>query len=92
MGGDKQLGGEYPRQGRGWQTGAGNTAAGRPSEAADCGAGWERLQLASKVAAGGPSDRWCNPELEGKEIKLQTTDRKHPWGLRQQQQEKLPAS
>ena len=66
-------------------------AAGRPSEVADCGVGWPKLQLASEAAGGGPGDRPCNPEFQCGEIKLQTSDGKHLWGLRQQQ-EKLQAS
>ena len=30
--------------------------AGRPTDVADCGVGWARLQLAGKAAAGGPSE------------------------------------
>ena len=52
----------------------GKVAAGRPSEVADCGAGWEKLQLAGEVAAGGPGDRLCNPEFQCGKIKPQTTD------------------
>ena len=70
---------------------AGKAEAGRPREVADCGAGWAKLQLASEAAAGGPGDRPRNPEFQRGEIKPQTTDRKHLWGLRQLQ-EKLPAS
>ena len=65
--------------------------AGGPSEVADCGAGWAKLQLASKAAAGGQGDRPCNPEFQCGEIKPQTTDWKYLWGLRLQR-EKLPAS
>ena len=32
-------------------------AAGRPSEVADCGAGWAKLQRAGEAAAGGLGDR-----------------------------------
>ena len=42
----------------------GKAAAGGPSEAMDCGAGWEKLQLAGKAAAGGPGDRPHNPEFQ----------------------------
>ena len=49
----------------------GKAAAGGPSEVADCGAGWAKLQLALEAAAGGPGDRLCNPSGE---IKPQTTD------------------
>ena len=49
-------------------------AAGGPSEVVHCGAGWAKLQLASKAAAGGPGDRLCNPEFQRGEIKPQTTD------------------
>ena len=52
----------------------GKAAAGGPSEAMDCGAGWEKLQLAGKAAAGGPGDRPHNPEFQCGEIKPQTTD------------------
>ena len=31
-------------------------ADGGPSEVADCGAGWAKLQLAGEAAAGGPGD------------------------------------
>ena len=48
--------------------------AGRPSEVADCGAGWAKLQLAGKAATGGPGDRLHNPEFQHGEIKSQTTD------------------
>ena len=34
----------------------GKVVAGGPGEAADCGAGWAWLQLASKAAAGRPSE------------------------------------
>ena len=36
----------------GWKTGVGKAAAGGPDEVVDCGVGWARLQLASKVVAG----------------------------------------
>ena len=48
--------------------------AGGPSEVADCGAGWAKLQLASKAAAGGPGDRAYIPGFQPREIKPQTTD------------------
>ena len=48
--------------------------AGGPSEVEDCGAGWAKLQLAGKAAAGGPGDRPPNPELQRGEIKPQTSD------------------
>ena len=51
-----------------------NVAAGGPSEVADCGAGWAKMQLAGKAAARGPGDRPHNPEFQGAEIKPQTTD------------------
>ena len=47
--------------------------AGGPSEVADCGSGWAKLQLANEAAAGGPDDRWSNPEFQCGEIKPQTT-------------------
>ena len=47
---------------------------GGPSQVADCGAGWAKLQLASKVAAGGPGDRPRNPEFQRGKTKPQTTD------------------
>ena len=60
-GGDEQLGREDSWQRGGCRTGVGKTAAGGPSEAADCGIGWARLQLAGKeqladpwLVAGGP--------------------------------------
>ena len=62
-----------------------------PSKAADCGAGWAKLQLASEAAAGGLGDRRRNPQFQCGEIKPQTTDCKHLWGLRRQW-EKLLAS
>ena len=34
----------------------GKAVAGGPSEAVECGAGWAKLQLANKAAAGGPGD------------------------------------
>ena len=52
----------------------GKAAAGEPSKVLDCGAGWAKLQLASKAAAGGPGDRPRNPEFQSGEIKPQTTD------------------
>ena len=48
--------------------------AGGPSEVADCGAGWAKLQLASEAAAGGPGERPHNPGLQPREIKPQTSD------------------
>ena len=45
-----------------------------PSKAADCGAGWAKLQLASEATAGGQGDRTHNPESCAGEIKPQTTD------------------
>ena len=42
----------------------GKAAAGGPSQMADCGAGWAKLQLASEAAAGGPGDRPHNPEFQ----------------------------
>ena len=66
-------------------------AAGGPREVAYCGAGRAKLQLACEAAAGGPGDRPHTPEFPRGEIKPQTSDCKHLWGLRQQQ-EKLPAS
>ena len=45
----------------------------------------------SKAEAGGPGDRPHNPGLQIWEVKPQTSDCKHLWGLRQQW-EKLPAS
>ena len=52
----------------------GKAVAGGPSEVADCGAGWAKLQVASKAAIGGPGDRPHNPGLQQGEIKPQTTD------------------
>ena len=52
----------------------GKVAAGRPSEVADYGEGWEKLQLAGEATAGGPGDRPHNPEFQRGEIKPQTTD------------------
>ena len=52
----------------------GQAEVGGPSEVADCGARWAKLQLAVEAAAGGPSDRPCNPEFQCGEIKPQTTD------------------
>ena len=49
-------------------------AAGGPSEVADCGAGWAKLQLPGEAAAGGLGDRPRNPGLQRREIKPQTTD------------------
>ena len=49
------------------RTGASKTAAGRPSKEADCGAGWARLQLDGKAAAGGPaSDHKTQGSSSGK--------------------------
>ena len=47
----------------------GKVAAGGPREVADCEAGWAKLQLVDKAAAGGPGDRPCNPGLQHREIK-----------------------
>ena len=52
----------------------GKAAAGGPSEVADCGAGWARLQLAGEAAAGGLGNRQSNPEFQCREIKPQTSD------------------
>ena len=41
----------------------GKAAAGGPSEVADCGTGWAKLQLAGEAAAGGEGDRLRNPEF-----------------------------
>ena len=49
-------------------------AAGGPSEVADCGVSWAKLQLAGKAAAGGPGDRPHNPEFQHAEIKPQSSD------------------
>ena len=65
--------------------------AGVTREVVYCGAEWAKLQLASKAAAGGLGDRPQNPEFQRGEIKPQTTDCKHLWGLRRQW-EKLPVS
>ena len=43
--------------------------AGGPSEVADCGAGWAKLQLAGEAAAGGLGDRLRNLGLQLGEIK-----------------------
>ena len=40
----------------------GKAAAGGPSEVADCGAGWAKLQMACEAAAGGRVTD-CNPGL-----------------------------
>ena len=63
-GGDGQLAGETHSK----------AAAGRLSKVVECGAGWAKLHLASKAAAGGPGDRPRNPEFQHGEIKPQTTD------------------
>ena len=55
------------------------------------GGGHPGKRTRDKVVAGGPSDRQSSPEFQCGEIKPQTTDKKHLWGLRQQW-EKLPAS
>ena len=52
----------------------GKAEAGRPSEVVDCGAGWAKLKLAGKAAAGGLGDRQSNPRLQRGEIKSQTSD------------------
>ena len=49
-------------------------AADGPSEVADCGVGWTKLQLASEAAAGGPGDKLPNLEFQCGEIKPQATD------------------
>ena len=76
--GNKQLGRVDLWHSSGWRAREGKTAAGRPSEAADCGVGWARLQLAGKEAAGGPSSRLSNLGLQLGEIKPQTTELKTP--------------
>ena len=48
--------------------------AGGPSEVADCGAGWAKLQLAEEAAAGAPDDTPGNLEFQLREIKPQNTD------------------
>ena len=48
--------------------------ASRPSEVADCGVGWTKLQLAGEAVTGGLGDRLRNPEFQRGEIKSQTTD------------------
>ena len=52
----------------------GKAAAGRPSKVADYEAGWAKLKLAGKAAAGGLGDRQSNPRLQRGEIKSQTSD------------------
>ena len=52
----------------------GRVVAGGPSKVADCGAGWTKLQLAGRAAAGEPSDRQRDRGLQLPEIKPQTTD------------------
>ena len=51
----------------------GKVVAGRPSEVTDCGLGQTELQLAGKAAAGRLDNRLCNPGLQHREIKPQTT-------------------
>ena len=70
---DGQLGREDSQKRRWLEDWVGKDAAGGPS----------------KAAAGGSSDRQHNPGLQHGEIKPQTTDWKHLWGL-EGQQEKLP--
>ena len=48
--------------------------AGGPSKVADCGAGWAKLQLASKAAADGQGDRLSKPGCQLGKIKPQITD------------------
>ena len=48
--------------------------AGGPSEVADCGAGWAKLQLVGKAAAGGPGNKTAQPRAPCREIKPQTTN------------------
>ena len=52
----------------------GKAAAGGPSKVAGYGTGWAKLKLAGQGAAGRPSDRPCNPGLQRREIKPQTSD------------------
>ena len=52
----------------------GKAVAGGPSEVADCGAGWAKLQLAGEAAAGGRGDRPHNPEFQCGKIKPQTSE------------------
>ena len=52
----------------------GKAVAGGPSEVADCGAGWARLQLVREAAASGSGDRPHNPEFLRGEMKPQTID------------------
>ena len=42
----------------------GKAAPGGPSEVADCGAGWTKLQLVGETVAGGPGNRLRNPEFQ----------------------------
>ena len=80
-GGDGLPGEEDMQQGNGWWT----QRSGR------LWSGMGKAAASSKAAAGRPRDRLHNPEFQHREIKPQTTDRKHLWGLKQQW-EKLPAS
>ena len=58
--------------GSGTERACGKAVADRPSEVADCGTRWAKLQLAGEAAAGGPGDRPRNPRLQHGEIKPQT--------------------
>ena len=52
----------------------GSQAERTQGKAADCGAGWAKLQLTGQAAAGGLGERQCNPEFQCREIKPQTSD------------------
>ena len=60
--------------GSGTERACGKAVADRPSEVADCGVGWAKLQLAGEAATGGLDNRLRNPEFQRGEIKPQTTD------------------
>ena len=67
-GGNRQPGRNDSQQDSGWRTRAGEMAAGRPREAADCGVGQARLQVVDLAID------CANPGLQHGEIKPQATD------------------
>ena len=52
----------------------GKAAGGGPSQVADCGAGWAKLQLLGEAAAGRLGHKLHNPEFQYRERKSQTPD------------------
>ena len=77
-------GGWQTQRGGGLWNGVSKATAGRPSEVADCGMGQARLQLADTKSphscidkpggTAGERSRPCNPGLQRREIKPETSD------------------